>query len=154
MSASADAPAIQGSPVVILVEPQMAENIGMAARAMLNCGLTELRLVRPDEPADHPRAIAAATGSGSGSGSGPWAVSQAGRRRSARSVSAVMRRWMRSSSSTSAVAARSPGSTRSLCGAAADRPALGSASRASSHRVTLFVRAAVRSASSVLATRS
>ncbi|MBL8697162.1 MAG: RNA methyltransferase [Alphaproteobacteria bacterium] len=33
----------------------------MAARAMLNCGLTELRLVRPDEPADHPRAIAAAT---------------------------------------------------------------------------------------------
>lgn len=48
-------------PVVVLVRPQLAENIGMAARAMLNCGLTELRLVRPDEPPDHPRAIAAAT---------------------------------------------------------------------------------------------
>jgi tRNA/rRNA methyltransferase len=34
-------------PAVILVEPQLGENIGMAARAMLNCGLTDLRLVRP-----------------------------------------------------------------------------------------------------------
>lgn len=34
-------------PVVILVTPQMGENIGMAARAMLNCGLTRLRLVSP-----------------------------------------------------------------------------------------------------------
>ncbi len=49
------------APVVILVRPQLAENIGMAARAMLNCGLEELRLVRPDEPPDHPRALAAAT---------------------------------------------------------------------------------------------
>ena len=49
------------APVVVLVRPQLAENIGMAARAMLNCGLLELRLVRPDEPPDHPRAIAAAT---------------------------------------------------------------------------------------------
>jgi tRNA/rRNA methyltransferase len=48
-------------PVVVLVRPQLAENIGMAARAMLNCGLTELRLVAPDEPPDHPRALAAAT---------------------------------------------------------------------------------------------
>ncbi len=48
-------------PVVVLVRPQLAENIGMAARAMLNCGLDELRLVAPDEPPDHPRAIAAAT---------------------------------------------------------------------------------------------
>jgi tRNA/rRNA methyltransferase len=32
---------------VILVEPQMAENIGMAARAMANFGLSELRLVKP-----------------------------------------------------------------------------------------------------------
>jgi tRNA/rRNA methyltransferase len=48
-------------PVVVLVRPQLAENIGMAARAMLNCGLSELRLVAPDEPPDHPRAIAAAT---------------------------------------------------------------------------------------------
>ena len=34
-------------PVVILARPQMAENIGSAARAMMNCGLTEMRLVRP-----------------------------------------------------------------------------------------------------------
>lgn len=37
----------QGGPVVILVHPQMGENIGAAARAMLNCGVAELRLVRP-----------------------------------------------------------------------------------------------------------
>jgi tRNA/rRNA methyltransferase len=35
------------SPVVILVRPQMGENIGMAARAMANFGLFELRLVAP-----------------------------------------------------------------------------------------------------------
>ncbi len=36
-----------GGPVVILVDPQLGQNIGMVARAMLNCGLEELRLVRP-----------------------------------------------------------------------------------------------------------
>ena len=36
-----------GAPAIILVAPQLGENIGMAARAMLNCGLTDLRLVRP-----------------------------------------------------------------------------------------------------------
>lgn len=34
---------------MILVSPQLGENIGIAARAMLNCGLTELRLVAPKE---------------------------------------------------------------------------------------------------------
>ena len=34
-------------PTVILVEPQLGENIGMAARAMVNCGLSQLRLVAP-----------------------------------------------------------------------------------------------------------
>ena len=34
-------------PAIILVSPQMGENIGAAARAMLNCGLDELRLVNP-----------------------------------------------------------------------------------------------------------
>ena len=34
-------------PAVILVEPQLGKNIGMCARAMLNCGLTDLRLVSP-----------------------------------------------------------------------------------------------------------
>ena len=48
-------------PAVILVEPQLGENIGMAARAMLNCGLTELRLVRPRDgwPSDPARSAAA-----------------------------------------------------------------------------------------------
>ena len=34
-------------PAIILVEPQLAENIGMTARAMANFGLSELRLVNP-----------------------------------------------------------------------------------------------------------
>ena len=34
-------------PVVILARPQMGENIGAAARAMMNCGLSDLRLVAP-----------------------------------------------------------------------------------------------------------
>ena len=34
-------------PAIVLIEPQMGENIGMAARAMLNCGLADLRLVNP-----------------------------------------------------------------------------------------------------------
>lgn len=32
---------------IILVEPQLGENIGMVCRAMWNCGLSELRLVAP-----------------------------------------------------------------------------------------------------------
>ena len=34
-------------PVVILVEPQLGENIGMAARAMGNFALSRLRIVNP-----------------------------------------------------------------------------------------------------------
>lgn len=37
-------------PVIILVHPQLVENIGMTARAMANCALAELRLVRPRDP--------------------------------------------------------------------------------------------------------
>ena len=40
-------PWIAGGPAVILVEPQLGENIGAAARAMANFGLARLRLVRP-----------------------------------------------------------------------------------------------------------
>lgn len=45
---------------VILIRPQLGENIGMVARAMLNCGLTDLRLVRPRDgwPSDKARASA------------------------------------------------------------------------------------------------
>ncbi|MHB2168685.1 RNA methyltransferase [Alsobacter sp. R-9] len=55
-------PAIEGGPVVILVEPQLGENIGMAARAMANFGLTELRLVAPRERWLHAKTRAAAAG--------------------------------------------------------------------------------------------
>ena len=37
-------------PVIILVNPQLVENIGTTARAMMNCRLTELRLVAPRDP--------------------------------------------------------------------------------------------------------
>jgi tRNA/rRNA methyltransferase len=49
-----------GGPVIVLVEPQLGENIGTAARAMLNCGLAELRLVAPRDgwPSDKARAAA------------------------------------------------------------------------------------------------
>src|SRR6218665_3853432 len=40
-------PAAGQAPIVILVEPQLAENIGMCARAMANFGLSEMRLVAP-----------------------------------------------------------------------------------------------------------
>ena len=49
-------------PVIILVEPQMGENIGAAARAMLNCGLTRMRIVRPRDGWPNPRALASASG--------------------------------------------------------------------------------------------
>ncbi len=51
---------ILGGPAVILVKPQMGENIGAAARAMLNFGLTDLRLVAPRDgwPNETARAMA------------------------------------------------------------------------------------------------
>jgi tRNA/rRNA methyltransferase len=50
------------APAVVLVEPQLGENIGACARAMLNCGLDDLRLVRPRDVWPNPKARAAATG--------------------------------------------------------------------------------------------
>jgi len=38
------------APIIILVHPQLVENIGMTARAMANCALTELRIVKPRDP--------------------------------------------------------------------------------------------------------
>lgn len=49
-------------PAVILVRPQLPENIGMVARAMWNCGLSDLRLVRPRRRWPDARGVAAATG--------------------------------------------------------------------------------------------
>jgi len=45
-----------------LIDPQLGENIGMVARAMLNCGLTDLRLVRPRDGWPNPQAVSAASG--------------------------------------------------------------------------------------------
>jgi tRNA/rRNA methyltransferase len=53
---------VTGGPAIILVEPQLGENIGTAARAMLNCGLDDLRLVRPRDGWPSDRAINAASG--------------------------------------------------------------------------------------------
>ena len=49
-------------PVVILVEPQLGENIGTAARAMGNFGLTRLRLVKPRDGWPNVHAQRAASG--------------------------------------------------------------------------------------------
>lgn len=49
-------------PAVILVTPQMADNIGMVARAMANFGLDELRLVAPRDGWPNEKARAAASG--------------------------------------------------------------------------------------------
>ncbi len=48
-------------PAIILVEPQLAENVGMAARAMMNCGLEEMRLVNPREDHTSAKAISASS---------------------------------------------------------------------------------------------
>jgi len=47
------------TPSIILIEPQLGVNIGMAARAMLNCNLTDLRLVSPRDGWPNDEAIAA-----------------------------------------------------------------------------------------------
>ena len=50
------------APVIVLVRPQLGENIGKAARAMLNFGLTEMRLVAPRDGWPNPSAGPAAAG--------------------------------------------------------------------------------------------
>lgn len=50
------------SPIVVLVRPQLGENIGATARAMLNFGLTGLRLVQPRDGWPNERAGATAAG--------------------------------------------------------------------------------------------
>ena len=50
------------TPVIVLVRPQLGENIGKTARAMLNFGLTELRLVEPRDGWPNPSAGPAAAG--------------------------------------------------------------------------------------------
>lgn len=52
----------KGGPAIILVQPQLGENIGTTARAMYNCGLTALRLVKPRDGWPNPKAQSAASG--------------------------------------------------------------------------------------------
>lgn len=52
----------EGGPVVILVEPQLGENIGSATRAMGNFGLSRLRIVNPREGWPNPKAVTFASG--------------------------------------------------------------------------------------------
>ena len=51
-------------PAFVLVRPQMGENIGAAARAMLNFGLEHMRVVAPRDGWPNPRAVALASGAG------------------------------------------------------------------------------------------
>jgi tRNA/rRNA methyltransferase len=62
----AEQPAAQplgpSAPTIILVGPQLGENVGAAARAMLNFGLMDLRLVRPQCGWPNVKAVQAASG--------------------------------------------------------------------------------------------
>jgi tRNA/rRNA methyltransferase len=55
-------PRVPSAPVVILARPQLGENVGTAARAMLNFGLRELRLVQPKCGWPNVKALQAASG--------------------------------------------------------------------------------------------
>src|SRR5262245_34811447 len=61
MSAGTDS-AASPAPIIVLVRPQLGENIGKAARAMLNFGLAEMRLVAPRDGWPNPSAGPAAAG--------------------------------------------------------------------------------------------
>lgn len=54
--------ALNPHPSIVLVRPQLGENIGAAARAMLNFGLADMRLVAPRDGWPNDRAIAMASG--------------------------------------------------------------------------------------------
>jgi tRNA/rRNA methyltransferase len=58
-------PQLLGGPAIVLVAPQLGENIGTAARAMLNCGLDDLRLVAPRDGWPNAKAVSAASGADS-----------------------------------------------------------------------------------------
>ena len=58
----ADLAPIGASPVVVLVRPQLADNIGACARAMANGGLFHLRLVAPRDGWPQPKAWRNASG--------------------------------------------------------------------------------------------
>ena len=53
---------LRPAPTIVLVEPQMGENIGAAARAMCNFGLDDLRIVNPRDGWPNEKAVAMAAG--------------------------------------------------------------------------------------------
>ncbi|MEM8615873.1 MAG: TrmH family RNA methyltransferase [Pseudomonadota bacterium] len=50
------------APVILLHQPQLGENIGSAARVMLNFGLTRLRLIAPRDGWPNPAAVPLSAG--------------------------------------------------------------------------------------------
>ncbi len=54
-----------GKPIIVLVKPQLGENIGKAARAMLNFGFTDMRIVDPRDGWPNPSAGPTAAGADS-----------------------------------------------------------------------------------------
>ncbi|MCH9845091.1 MAG: RNA methyltransferase [Alphaproteobacteria bacterium] len=50
------------TPIIILMQPQLGENIGMVARAMKNCGFHQLRIIDPRDGWPNPDAISASAG--------------------------------------------------------------------------------------------
>lgn len=50
------------NPIILLDKPQLGDNIGMAARAMMNCGLDELRIINPRDGWPNQKAFDAAVG--------------------------------------------------------------------------------------------
>ena len=52
------------TPTFVLTRPQMGENIGAAARAMLNFGVDRMRIVAPRDGWPNPAAVAMASGAG------------------------------------------------------------------------------------------
>lgn len=59
---ASDKSALRPAPAVVLVEPQLGENIGAVARAMLNFGLAELVIVNPRDGWPNEKATAMASG--------------------------------------------------------------------------------------------
>lgn len=57
-------PSSHPQPAFVLIEPQMGENIGAAARAMWNFGLDRMRIVAPRDGWPNQRAVAMASGAG------------------------------------------------------------------------------------------
>ncbi|MFP4098149.1 MAG: RNA methyltransferase [Alphaproteobacteria bacterium] len=62
MAKNTESPQEQQGPAIILCRPQMGENIGATARAMLNLNLTDLRIIAPRDSWPNERANATASG--------------------------------------------------------------------------------------------